>query len=210
MRPLLAQRSYHNRISTVNTFSRISVTPGAGPQKEKAIVPKNINPSTKLYRFLLILAEYHTSTDLLKIEKRCYTDLYRKRDPYPGKKLLLASTERKTTCILHTRLISRSLMKERSTMPRHPKLIQLSLVGTVLLGLLIGVYLVALRRFPKPDPSHTIIKHSVDTHPDEVLKYWTADRMRNAKPVDLPNVTALDREKQHPRRPAHTSGPEHS
>jgi hypothetical protein len=95
-------------------------------------------------------------------------------------------------------------------MPRQPKLIQLSLVGAVLLGLLIGVYLVACRRFSKPDPSHTIIKHSVGTHPNDVLKYWTADRMRNAKPVDMPNVTALDREKQGPRRPPHTSGPEHS
>ena len=96
-------------------------------------------------------------------------------------------------------------------MPRQPRLIQLSLlVGTVLLGLLIGVYLVALRRFSKPDPSHTIIKHSVDTHPDDALKYWTADKMRNAKPVNLPNVATLDRENQHLRRPPQTSGPEHS
>ncbi len=96
-------------------------------------------------------------------------------------------------------------------MPRQPNLIQLSLIGTVLLGLLIGgVYLVACRRFSKPDSSPSIIKHSVDTHPDDVLKYWTADRMRNAKPANLPNATALEREKQRRRRPPHTSGPEYS
>jgi hypothetical protein len=69
---------------------------------EKAVIPKNIIPSNKLYRSLKIIAADRTSTDLLKIEKRCYTDLYRKRDPYPGKNLLLANMERKTTCILHT------------------------------------------------------------------------------------------------------------
>lgn len=96
-------------------------------------------------------------------------------------------------------------------MPRQPKLIQLSLVGTFLLCMLIGVYLVACsRRFSKPDPADTIIKHSVDTHPDEALKYWTADKMRNAKPANLPNVTNIERGKQHSRRHPHTSAPEHS
>jgi len=95
-------------------------------------------------------------------------------------------------------------------MPQKSILIQLSLVGTVILGLLIGVYLVAGRRFPKPNPSGTVIRHSVDTHPDDVLKYWTADKMRNAKPADMPNVTALERGKKHPRRPRHTSDPEQS
>jgi len=76
--------------------------------------------------------------------------------------------------------------------------------------MLIGVYLAACRRFSKPDPANTIIRHSVDTHPDAALKYWTADKMRNAKPANLPNVTALERGKQDSRRHPHTSGPEHS
>ena len=95
-------------------------------------------------------------------------------------------------------------------MLRKPTLIQLSLAGTVLLGLLIGLYLVAGRRFPKPDPSGTVIRHSIDTHPDDVLKYWTANKMRNAKPAEMPNITSLDGRKRHPRRSRHTSDPEHS
>ena len=95
-------------------------------------------------------------------------------------------------------------------MPRKSILIQLSLVGTVLLGLFIGVYLAAGRRFPKPNPSGAVIRHSVDAHPDDVLQYWTADKMRKAKPAEMPNVTALEQRKQHPRRARHTSDPEHS
>jgi hypothetical protein len=111
---------------------------------------------------------------------------------------------------LHTRLIPPSFLKERYMMPRKPTLIQLSLVGTVLLGLLIGVYLAAGKRFPRPNPSGAIIGHSLDTHPDDILKYWTADKMRNAKPAAMPNVTALEQGKQHLRRRRHTSDPEHS
>jgi hypothetical protein len=82
------------------------------------------------------------------------------------------------------------------------------LVGAILLCLLVGVYLLAWKRFSKPDP--TIIKHPVDTDPEATLKYWTADKMRKAKPVKLPNVTALEQGKQHPRRPPHTSRPPHA
>jgi hypothetical protein len=92
-------------------------------------------------------------------------------------------------------------------MSRQQRLIQLSLIGTILLCLLVGVYLVARKRSSKPDPSATIIKHSVDTSSDDALKYWTADKMRTAKPVKLPNVDALSRGKQHPRHPPHASSP---
>ena len=81
------------------------------------------------------------------------------------------------------------------------RLIQLPLVGMILLCLLAIVYLLAWKRFSKRDPSATIIKHSVDTSPDDALKYWTADKMRTAKAANLPNVTALHRGKRHPRRP---------
>jgi hypothetical protein len=101
-------------------------------------------------------------------------------------------------------------MKERDIMPRQSKPIQLSLIGIVLLGLFIGVYLIAGKRFSKPNPADAVIKHSVETPPDEALKYWTADKMRNAKPAPMPNVTPLDRGKQESRRPPHTSTPEHS
>jgi hypothetical protein len=92
-------------------------------------------------------------------------------------------------------------MKERGMMSRQQRLIQLPLVGTILLCLLGGLYLVAWKRFSKPGPPVKISKHSVDTHSDDTLTYWTADKMRNAKPANLPNVTALEREEQQRRRP---------
>jgi hypothetical protein len=85
--------------------------------------------------------------------------------------------------------------------------IQLPLIGTLLLCLFIGIYLVTCRRFAKSNPSGAITKHSVETPSDDVLKYWSAGKMRNAKGVDLPNVDALNQEKQHSRRPPHKSSP---
>jgi len=87
-------------------------------------------------------------------------------------------------------------------MSRQQRLIQLSLIGTILVCLLVGVYLFACKRFLKRDPSITVIKHSVETDPDEALKYWTADKMRGAKGADLPNVNALEQGKQHLRGPS--------
>ena len=95
-------------------------------------------------------------------------------------------------------------------MLRQQKLIYMPLIGTILLCLLVGVYLAAWKRFSKPGSPSRIIKHSVETPSDDVLNYWTADKMRNAKAANLPNVNALSREKQHPRRPPHTSNPRHS
>jgi hypothetical protein len=89
------------------------------------------------------------------------------------------------------------------------RLIQLPLVGAVLLCLLAGVYLVAWKRFGKPGPTK-IIKHTVDTHSNDALKYWTTDKMRDAKAVPLPNVKDIKRGKPHSRRPPHTSRPQHS
>ncbi len=90
-------------------------------------------------------------------------------------------------------------------MSRQQRLIYLPLVGTLLLCLLVGVYLLTWKRFSKPAPS--IRKHSVETPADDALKYWTADKMRNAKAAPLPNVDTLDRGKRHPRRPPHPSRP---
>ena len=92
-------------------------------------------------------------------------------------------------------------------MSRRYRLIQLPLVGAILLCLLAGVYLLAWKRISKKKRSSTIIKHKVDKHADDALKYWTADKMRHAKAAPLPNVNALDQEKQRPRRPSHPSSP---
>jgi hypothetical protein len=86
-------------------------------------------------------------------------------------------------------------------MSRQWRSIQLPLIGALLVCLLVGGYLFACKRFSKADPLATIMKHPVETDPDEALKYWTADKMRDAKPANLPNVDTLDRGKQHPRRP---------
>ncbi len=84
-------------------------------------------------------------------------------------------------------------------MSQQQRLIFLPLVGTFILCLLVGVYLAASKRFSKSTPSNKVTKHKVETPPDEALKYWTADKMRNAKPAPLPKVNTLDREKQNPR-----------
>jgi hypothetical protein len=110
------------------------------------------------------------------------------------------------TCI---RVLSvRSFLKERAVMSQQQRLIYLPLVGTVLLCLLVGVYLVVWKRFSKSTSSIKITKHSVKTPADDTLKYWTADKMRNAKAAPLPNVNALDRGKRDPRRPPRPSRPQ--
>jgi len=100
-----------------------------------------------------------------------------------------------------------SFLKERTMMSRQQKFIYLPLVGTILLCLFVGVYLAAWKRFSKPGHSAKIIKHPVETPADDALKYWTADKMRNAKAAPLPNVNDLDRPQQQPRRPPHSSSP---
>jgi len=92
-------------------------------------------------------------------------------------------------------------------MLRKQKLIYLPMVGTIFLCLLVGVYLATWKRFSKPKPSETIVKQKVNTPSEDALKYWTANRMRNAKAAPLPNVSTLDRGKQDPRRPPRASRP---
>lgn len=77
------------------------------------------------------------------------------------------------------------------------------LMGTVLLGLLVGVYLFALKRkrSAKRNPA-TVIGHKVEKHPDDVLKHWTADKMREAKPMPLPKADALERRKEDTQSPS--------
>src|SRR5439155_12968275 len=101
-----------------------------------------------------------------------------------------------------------SFLKERGTMSQQQRLLQLPLVGTILLCLLVCVYLVAKKRSAKSASSIPISKHSVENSSEEALNYWTADKMRTAKPAPMPNVKALKREKKRPRRPS--SDPQHS
>ena len=84
-------------------------------------------------------------------------------------------------------------------MSQQQRLIFLPLIGTIILGLLVGAYLAASKRFSKSTSSNNVTKHKVKTPPEEALKYWTADRMRNAKAAPLPKVNTFDREKQDPR-----------
>lgn len=66
--------------------------------------------------------------------------------------------------------------------------IQLPVVGAILLCLLVGVYLFAVRRSTKPDPASPIERHTVETSAADALKYWTKDKKRKAKPAELPHV----------------------
>ena len=120
--------------------------------------------------------------------------------------VILESAEKKTRYPAQARVLSiPSSLKERGKMSRQQRLIQVPLVGAILLCLLVGLYLLAWKRFSKPDPTSTIIRHTVETHPDDALKYWTADKKRKAKPARLPHVNALDQGEKHPRRPPDSS-----
>ena len=92
-------------------------------------------------------------------------------------------------------------------MSRQQMLIRLPIGGTILLCLLAGLYLGIWKRFSKLARTDRVIKHKVETPPGDALKYWTAEKMRNARPAELPNVNGLDRGKQHSRRPPDSSRP---
>jgi hypothetical protein len=70
-------------------------------------------------------------------------------------------------------------------------------IGAILLGLFVSLYLLISKRFEKPGAAKdkNIEHHKPATSADDALKYWTADKMRNARPVDLPQVNTLDQGK---------------
>ncbi len=81
--------------------------------------------------------------------------------------------------------------------------VPLPLMGTVLFGLLIGVYLFAWKRKRSSKRNAaTVVGHRVEKQPDDVLKHWTADKMRDAKPAPLPQVDALKRGKEDMQSPS--------
>ena len=79
--------------------------------------------------------------------------------------------------------------------------IQLPVLGIILLCLLGGVYLFAIRRSAKSDSEDTIKKHSVDTSANDALKYWTKGKMRKAKPAELPHIKDGEQGKKRPHAP---------
>jgi hypothetical protein len=93
--------------------------------------------------------------------------------------------------------------KERGMMLQQSRFNRLPLVGVLLLGLLAGVYLAmaARKRLAKADG---VVGHSVDTSAGDALKYWTEERMHNAKPAKMPkvkNVKPLEGGKKRSKRP---------
>ncbi|WP_126600063.1 hypothetical protein [Dictyobacter aurantiacus] len=76
------------------------------------------------------------------------------------------------------------------------RFIRVSLLGTILLGVL-----VAWRRLTKPGAAKKTARHSISTSPDTVRDYWTADKMRQAQPATMPKVDALGQDKHHPKTP---------
>lgn len=75
-------------------------------------------------------------------------------------------------------------------------------MSAILLCLLVCVFLAVWKRSGKSNSSkNTVVKHPVDAPAEEVLKYWTAEKKRHAKPADLPDVDAIDQDQQHPHRP---------
>jgi hypothetical protein len=80
-------------------------------------------------------------------------------------------------------------------MPRQQRFI-IALVGSVLLGFFVGVFLFAWKRSAKADAgAKKVIKHTAETSADDALKYWTSERMRRAKPAKMPTTDALERDK---------------
>ncbi len=54
---------------------------------------------------------------------------------------------------------------------------------------------------PQPERSDSTKQHKIETPSEEVLKYWTEERMRKAKATNMPHLDKLDQGKQPPQRP---------
>jgi hypothetical protein len=90
-------------------------------------------------------------------------------------------------------------------MLQQQKFISLPIISMFLLGLLAIVFLVGRKHSSDSEPSGAISKHTQDTSSEDTLKYWTADKMRKAKPAKMPNLKKFGREKQQPGRPPRTA-----
>jgi hypothetical protein len=89
-------------------------------------------------------------------------------------------------------------------MSQQQRLIRLPLVGLFMLGLLAIAFLVGRKRASDSESSDAVTRHSVDNSPEDALKYWTADRMRKAKPAKMPHVKKVEQEKKPSKRAPRT------
>ena len=144
-------------------------------------------------RLLFLYFHYH----LFKITKSCYTTSKRICGLYPDEYGTCRKNNNKETTL--SMCSAWIIFSEReTTMTRQQSLNYLPLVGIALLSLLVVVYLFARKRSSQPGPA--VARHSVETPADDVLKYWTADRMSSAKAAPMPKVTTVDQKKSQPRR----------
>jgi hypothetical protein len=142
-------------------------------------------------RLLLLYFHYH----LFKITKCCYNTSKKIRDP-DKYGTCRENNNKEATLSIHSAWI---IFSEReTTMTRQQSLNYLPLVGIALLSLLVVVYLFARKQSSQPEPA--VARHSVEKPADDVLKYWTADRMSSARPAPMPKVTTVEQKKSQPRR----------
>ncbi len=86
-------------------------------------------------------------------------------------------------------------------MSQQRSFLRLPLAGPLIICLLTGISVFLWRWCLKSDSSEPVSRHTVDTSADEALNYWTADKMRKARPAPLPHVDPPANEKQPPRKP---------
>lgn len=79
--------------------------------------------------------------------------------------------------------------------------IVLPLVAAIAFVLFVGLFLMGRKRMSKPDPAG-VVRHSLKTPAEDVQKYWTAEKMREAKPVPMPYVSDVKEGKKRRQRPA--------
>ena len=94
--------------------------------------------------------------------------------------------------------------KERGIMSRQSRLFPRPLFAVMFLGFVLGVLLTVGKRSSKEEPAGRTARHKVDSSPDEVLKYWTRDRMQNAKPAEMPEIKKSEPEKKSQEPPTST------
>ncbi|HLH61849.1 MAG TPA: hypothetical protein VKV20_09210 [Ktedonobacteraceae bacterium] len=85
-------------------------------------------------------------------------------------------------------------------MSRRKKLIRLPLIGMTIAGVVVALYLFAGKRSSKAGPASRIRRHTVKTSPGDALKYWTEEKMRKTKGVEMPQVNEVEPRKEQPRR----------
>ena len=74
----------------------------------------------------------------------------------------------------------------------------LPVIGAVLFGLLLGMYLFLFgrKRNEKRNAGGPVARHTEEKRPDEVLKHWTEERMRKAQPAKMPHLDGTTQDKK--------------